>query len=374
MLRGWLPPLLILLLAGGLIYRQQASEAATEERQFLAFGTRISITLRDDNRTRIDTGLKLTEEAFHRWHTAWHAWEPSELTRLNAAIAAGQSATVSAELAELLRQAQALAHCSGGRFDPAIGGLLALWGFQSSQPGGQPPDPAALETYLARRPDMSDLQIDGQTISSNNPRLQLDLGAVAKGYAIDIAAHRLLDLGIDAFIINTGGDLRARAGTGRPWRIGIRDPAKPGNVLAVVTVSGDESIFTSGNYERFYEVDGRRYHHILDPRSGHPAPSVASATVIHRNATLADAAATALLVAGLPEWSEVAREMGLEQVLIIDSDGNAHATGSMASRLDWVTTRRQVDQLQPTASSSRPGCGSRLTTILGGDHRHSGAP
>ena len=149
---------------------------------------------------------------------------------------------------------------------------------------------------------MSDLHIDGIHLSSTNPTVQLDFGAFGKGYGIDLAIEKLRKMGIENAIVNAGGDLRAigsRSGT--PWRIAIRRPSGAG-VLGVIKTDSDESIFTSGDYERNFVWQGVRYHHIIDPRTGYPAKGVSSVTVIHTDATTADAAATALFVAGMKDW------------------------------------------------------------------------
>ena len=116
------------------------------------------------------------------------------------------------------------------------------------------------------------------------------------------------------------------------WRVGIRDP--DGGVLAGVTI-GDGAVFTSGNYHRYGEFDGTRYAHILDPRTGRPVDHVAQVTVIHADPVRADAAATALVVAGPEDWPAVARDMGIGQVLVVDAAGNLQATPQMADRLDF---------------------------------------
>ena len=132
-----------------------------------------------------------------------------------------------------------------------------------------------------------------------------------------------------------GGDLRAFGSHGdRPWRIAVRDPA--GGIIAALEAGKDEAIFTSGNYERFRQDNESRYPHILDPRTGWPVKDLASVTVITREGWLADAAATALIVAGLDDWVEVARSLGLDQVLLVDETGKAYLTEKMNERVDFV--------------------------------------
>ena len=182
---------------------------------------------------------------------------------------------------------------------------------------------------------MTDLELQDGRARTDNPRLQLDLGAFAKGVAVDRAIAALRAAGIDNAIVNAGGDLRAIGARERPWRIGIRHPRAPG-VLASIETRGDESIFTSGDYERYFEAEGTRYHHIIDPRSGYPARGTASLTVIHTEAATADAAATALFVAG-DAWPRTAADMGINRVMRVRADGTVEMTPAMAGRIRFET-------------------------------------
>jgi thiamine biosynthesis lipoprotein len=149
---------------------------------------------------------------------------------------------------------------------------------------------------------------------------------------------RLAELGIRNAIINSGGDLRATgSAVGRPWRIGIRNPHGEG-AMALIETHGDEAIFTSGNYERYHEYEGRRFGHIIDPRSGYPAEGVQSVTVIHASATTADAAATALFVAGADAWPEVAAAMDVDHVMLLDDQGTIQLTPAMAERVELLVS------------------------------------
>ena len=165
------------------------------------------------------------------------------------------------------------------------------------------------------------------------PGMALDLGGFAKGVAVQRAVDLLLAQGIEHAIVNAGGDLRAVGRHGdRPWRVGVRDTRGPG-VLALIEIAGDESVFTSGDYERYFMHEGRRYHHILDPRTGYPARGLASVTVIHPDAGLADAAATALFVAGPGEWPGVASALGTDMVMVVTDDGGIEMSPAMEPRI-----------------------------------------
>ena len=171
-------------------------------------------------------------------------------------------------------------------------------------------------------------------MSSKNPAVRLDFGGIAKGYAIDLACESLKLLGVRNAIVNAGGDLRAFGGHGdRPWRIAVRHPG--GGIIGSLETGADEAVFTSGNYERFRQDDESRYPHILDPRTGWPVRNLSSVTVVANEGWLADAAATALIVAGPDEWVDVARSMGVRQVLLVDENGKTYLTPEMDRRVDF---------------------------------------
>lgn len=304
-------------------------------RQIFTLGTVVDISLYDTEGPLAEEAIRAVEDVLNGIHRQWHAWEPSELTRLNDALAAGETAQVTHDTATVLRDARALAAASGQLFNPAIGALVHLWGFHSSErPAGPPPDPEAVRALVEDGPDMDDLVIDGRNISSRHPGVRLDLGAFAKGWGVDLAVEALRTHGITSAIVNAGGDLRAIGSHGdRPWRIGVRDPGGSGAIFASLETRTDESVFTSGGYERFFEYGGRRYHHILDPRDGYPAQHTLSVTVIREKAADADAAATALFVAGPDEFGSVAARMGVTHAMLVDADMKVYITPDMAERV-----------------------------------------
>lgn len=302
------------------------------------FGTLVDITLHGTVGEQATAAVDAVDADFQRMHREWHAWMPGgELVALNRHIAAGESTTVSDFLLPLLLQARTLSIQSDGLFNPAIGRLIALWGFHSDEPPPGPPPPVdAIETLLAGKPDMQALLIEGHRVSSNNRLVQLDLGAFAKGYALNQAIARLRSLGVENAIVNAGGDLCVSGRHGdRPWQVGIRHPQGEG-VIAALAVANGECVLTSGNYERYREYEHVRYAHILDPRSGWPVRHVASATVIHTDGGVADAAATALTVAGPDDWLRIARRMGLRYVMLVDEKGTVYMSPAMAERVRFA--------------------------------------
>lgn len=176
------------------------------------------------------------------------------------------------------------------------------------------------------------LRIDGTTVSAHVPGLRLDLGGIAKGEAVDRIVALLRRHGVASALVNAGGDVRAIGARGaRPWRIGIRDPRGPG-VIGVIELADGEAAFSSGDYERHYEHEGQRFHHILDPRTGHPAEGTLAVTVVMPMGVTADAVTTALFVAG-DRWRATAEALGVQAALRVAADGEVETTEAMRARL-----------------------------------------
>ncbi len=307
--------------------------------QLLVFGTVVDVKLWDVEEALGRQAVTRLADDFDYMHNAWHAWHPGPLGRVNQLLASGESFTLPPSILPLIQRSSELSRRSNGLFNPAIGKLTTLWGFASDDPPkGPPPSAEAIRAILDQHPGMKDIRLNGLTIQTANPALKLDFGAFAKGYAVDRAIDVLRELGINNAVVNAGGDLRAIGRHGdRPWRVGIRHPRAAG-ILASVEVEGDESIFTSGDYERYFDWQGTRYDHIIDPRNGYPAQGLSSVTVFARQADLADAAATALFVAGPDEqdWLPVARAMGVSGVMLVDDDGRVQLTPSIRERIYFI--------------------------------------
>jgi thiamine biosynthesis lipoprotein len=302
--------------------------------RFFALGTLIEVSIYGVDPELAARASAQIEQDFLTMHSKWHAWQPGALSATNEQLATLKPFTPDPAVLPLLQEAGRLSQLSNGLFNPAIGKLIALWGFHDTTlPIGSVPDPTAITALVKQAPGVNDVTFTGTQLVNHNPAVSYDLGAFAKGYAIDRAIERLRKFGIQNAIVNAGGDLRAIGQHGdRPWRIGIRHPRQSG-ILASLELAGNASVFTSGDYERFFEVDGKRYHHIIDPRSGWPADRTTSVTVIHDNAAMADAATTALFVAGPDDWIETAGNMHIGLVMLIDADGIIHMTPAMQSRI-----------------------------------------
>jgi thiamine biosynthesis lipoprotein len=319
-----------------------ASTRADEYRaSSFVFGTIAQITVLDaePGRARRAVGRVLGE--FDRMHRDLHAWKPGELVALNRAIARGEpNIRTTSEIAALIRQAQDFAARSGGLFNPAIGRLVALWSFHRDKPGGPVPDAEDIRRLVAAHPRMSDIRVDGDEITSANPAVQLDFGGYAKGYALDRAAEILRAGGISNALVNIGGNAMALGSHGgRPWRVGLDAPRGAG-LLATLDLNDGEAVGTSGDYRRYYEIGGKRYAHIIDPRTGHPVAGVESVTVLVSGGpgagALSDAASKPIFIGGPSGWREAAVRMGVSRAMLVDGEGIVHVTKELAARLRFA--------------------------------------
>jgi len=327
--------LIILLLTG-------CGRQPIYQQQFYVFGTLVGVSIWGAPTEEANQAAKAIAHDFQTMHQNWHAWQPSPLTELNQAIATGQSWTLKEQsLLPLLTQAQLFYQQSEGLFNPAIGQLIELWGFHQDEfPPAPPPALEKIADLVALAPNMSDIVIEGEQISAKNPAVQLDFGAFAKGYAVDLAIEKFRQLGIENAIINVGGNLKAIGQKGEnPWWIGVRHPSGEG-VLAAIAINGEESVITSGTYERFREYDGKRYSHLIDPRTGEPVTTLTSVTVIDQSGARADAAATALIVAGLADWHRIALQMKLKYVMLVDDAGTVYVNPAMAERVQFPVKKK----------------------------------
>jgi thiamine biosynthesis lipoprotein len=311
-----------------------------QEQQAYVFGTRVEVIVVSAEAEQGRQAIAAVLREFDRLHRAYHAWQPSELTALNDAIAAGKPLAVTPELAAFVSEAQQFSRQGDYLFDPGIGELIKLWGFQADEFKAELPAAADIRAWLAKKPSIADLTIDGTTIRSRNRHVALDFGGYLKGVALDRAAAILRAQGINNALINIGGNVMALGSKeGKKWRVGIQHPRQSGP-LATISLEDGEAIGTSGDYQRFFEVDGKRYAHLLDPRSGYPAEHTEAVTVLipagPKSGTLSDATSKPIFIAGAERWREMAQKMGVSLVLRVDSQGRIFITEALRQRLEFI--------------------------------------
>jgi thiamine biosynthesis lipoprotein len=302
--------------------------------RFPAFGTLVDLYVVGASPGQAERAGQAVKRDFAFMNDAWRPDRPGPLYRVNSLLRESKAFLAPSSVLPLIREAQSYAEQSQDLFNPAIGRMLELWGFVSNAPQSHaPPDAGRIEKLVAARPRMGDIHIEGIRLRCDNPAVSLDFRGFAVGRAIDVAVAHLKEMGTQNAMVSAGGNVRVIGDrAGRPWRVTIRR-ASGGGVLATVAMGGDESLFTTTDYERTFFYNGKTYHDNLDPRSGYPARGTRSVAVITKSAAAAAAAAEALFVAGPAAWHEVAEHMAIPYVLLIDRAGDVHMNPAMARRV-----------------------------------------
>jgi len=265
--------------------------------------------------------------------------EDSELSRFNRSRVTDWI-DVSQELADVLHQGQHISTLTNGAFDVTVGPLVNLWGFGPSAGNEQVPSEQAIREAMDRV-GYATLQVRSAppAIRKHRPDLYVDLSAIAKGYAVDLVAQHLQTLGIDNYMVEIGGEIRAKGHNARGtlWRIAIEKPSNtPRSFHTIVELNG-VGMATSGDYRNYFETEGRRYSHTIDPVSGRPVThKLASVTVTNPSTMQADALATALMVLGPDAGYRLAEEHHLAAFFIIKGEDGFYDKASTAFRRSFV--------------------------------------
>lgn len=295
-------------------------------------GTRVTFNIYTTEQQQAREAGEQLEQQLQAFSATWWSWGEGELGRINHQLEQGNPAPVTPDTGAELERALALSIRTDGYFNPAMGRLVALWGMHRPADSAAPPAPPEIQALLPV-PDAATLIPRNGLITPPAP-LILDSGGFAKGLALSQALETLRHTGIERALIDAGGDL-ALLGEHpeRPWRVGIRDPE--GGIMARLALpDGDLAVFSSGDYERGFEHDGERHHHILDPHTGKPVRHTRAVTVLHGDPLVADIAATAIFVAGPQQWREIARNLGVRHVLRLDDEGTLHLSRAMSQYLE----------------------------------------
>lgn len=280
----------------------------------------------------LDKALAAAVAELRRVEDLMTDWRPSPLSTLNAAAGKG-AVVVPLELAQLIGRGQALGELTGGAFDITFAGVGKLWDFKRKPP--VVPEAAQVKQALTHV-DYRRIEIVPELHSVALPEgFRIGLGGIAKGYGIDAAMKVLRKHGVQHAVVNVGGDMSVLGKKhGKAWPIGIAHPRNKELALASLNLS-NTCVVTSGDYERFFEVDGVRYHHILDPRTGYPSKGCMTATVVASHAEYADALATALCVLGPERAIALVEKLPRVEAIVVGLDGTAAAsTGLRSSLLD----------------------------------------
>lgn len=290
-----------------------------DEAAIMGTGMRLELWLEDEAAAR--AAIESVWQEMHRIDRLMSTYkEDSEISAVNR-HAAARPVEVSRELLDLVGESLELSRLTGGAFDITYASVGYLYDYRE---GHRPSDQEIAAALPAVDYRHVRLDADASTVSFTAPGVRIDLGGIAKGYAVERAAGLLRGQGVEHAIVTAGGDSRIVGDRrGKPWIVGIRDPRASGRMIARLPLV-DEAISTSGDYERFFEADGVRYHHIIAPASGRSARQVRSATVIGPDATRTDGLSTSVFVLGAERGLELIDALPDVEAVIVDSQGRLH--------------------------------------------------
>lgn len=312
-----------LMFAGCLLWSVVATaEWFTNEQAIM--GTVIRTELWSDDPLTAAEAIRLVNEEMHRIDRSMSTYKPdSDISRINR-DAAKNPVTISAELLDLIARGIEMSRLTHGAFDITYASVGQLYDFRA---GVRPDEKQIAATLPAISYRFVELDLIERTVFFARQGVRIDLGGIAKGYAVERGAGILRAQGIEHGLVSAGGDSRVLGDRrGAPWIVGVRDPRNSDRVVARLPLI-DEAISTSGDYERFFEEDGVRYHHIISPATGHSASEVRSVTIIGPDATMTDGLATSVFVMGVDNGLQLIDSLDDFEAVIVDKHGRLHRSG-----------------------------------------------
>ena len=349
---------LMLLLPG---CRNEPASPPPVESNWTAMGTFATVALPSAERSRLEQADAIARRAIAEVEAEISTFMPaSPVSQLNQTAGSGENIPLPPHLVAVFDLSQSAFSASSGAFDPTVGPLMQVWGFRSSSAPIRLPADELLQA-AASIVGWDKIVRSGDLARLARPDMRLDFGAVGKGYGVDVAFARLQAAGWQDLMVNLGGNLRC-SGAARPgrhgWLVAVRDPFLPYGRGSVGTLPLSDGLATatSGRYEKYVEIGGRRYAHIIDPRNGQPVAGMAQVTVVARTAAEADVLSTSLFVLGIGEGCAMLRQYPGSMALFVPdapegAEPQAFATAEFAALL-------QVDQLwRGRVSTLPPGSG-----------------
>ena len=299
-----------------------------------AMGTVVQVTFWTDDEPGAARAAAAAFEELRRLDAMMTTWtDDSEVSKINAA-AGKKAVAVSAETFAVIERAVDISRRSKGVFDITVGAFQGLWKFDEDR-DGTIPEPAAVRERV-KLVGWKQIALDRKkrTVKLKKPGMKITLGGIAKGYAVDRAAKLLWDAGFSDFILQAGGDMFVSGKKGdQPWVVGIRDPRGTRDATFAIAPIEDRSFSTSGDYERAVVLDGVRYHHILDPRTGQPAKASRSVTVMAKDAFTADAWSKVFFILGAERAMKLVESLDGVEAVFVTAENEVVSSSGIADTL-----------------------------------------
>lgn len=328
----------ILILIGAFIFSSYITPKKNKEYsgyKKLLMGTVVEILIMEGDKAQFDGAAEAAFSEIKGLEKVFSSYKPdSEVSRISRR-AGGAPIKTTEDVIYVVQKALQVSRLTGGAFDPTVGALAGVWGFS-----GEKKRVPAKKDVQKRLPLVDFRKVvvnkDKMTVKIEDKGMTLNLGGVAKGFIVKRAAEALSVKGVSRAIIKAGGDMflfdNRNMARKASFVIGIKDPRNEGEILGEVYSKGG-AVTTSGDYERFFIKDGKRYHHILDPSTGWPAMKSRSVTVMAEDPTIADALSTAIFVLGPKKGLEVIESLKGVEGVIVGADGFIHTSSGFKGRL-----------------------------------------
>jgi len=304
------------------------------------FGTTVDIKIYGESKKLASEASKEILSNFNNLHHMLHPWREGLVFEINEAI---QNETPyfleNQEVISLIRRGQEYEKQTKGYFNPAIGKLVSLWGFHSEVPRKVMPDARSISRLVEAKPSMGNIKIANNILSSTNKFVKVDMGGYAKGYALDQAKNILEQYNINNALINIGGNILALGMQGdKEWVVGIQDPRNP-NLMASLPLKPGWSIGTSGDYQKYFAVNKKRYSHIINPHSGYPVSNTMSVTVLippgDNSGEKSDVYSNPIFIEESSKKIEFANELGVSHYLIVLENKEILISEELNKIIEW---------------------------------------
>ncbi len=311
------------VIAFSLLFLTTCSDSKPFESRSTAFDQPLSLEIKGIPAQHAQSAAETIIADLHYLSEAFHPWNPGSLGRTNQLLSMSGEFSANPSIIPVVTAATRLEQQTHGYYAPALGGLQELWGFHSEIPDGPVPDKTAISRLLAAKPNMGDVHIDGIRMRGDNPVVRLDFGAMAQGYALDVARRQMQEKGIDTARLRNGG-LTAVVGNG--WQAQL-----PGGIKLLLTKN--EAIATLERDEYSFTDDNKNYHPYINPFTGYPSNGLRNISVLHENAADAAAYAQALLNGGKEKLAELLQVIPVEYALAVTDDGQIILSNGLKQRI-----------------------------------------